>query len=48
MVDLGKYTGTVLSAYAVTLGLLALLIAVSVLRARRARARLEALERDRS
>lgn len=42
--DLDRYAGTVLGAYGVTLGLLALLIAVSVMRAvrvRRALARAE-------
>jgi len=44
MVDLGKYTGTVLSAYAVTLVLIAVLVAVSVIRARRTRDALSELE----
>ncbi len=47
MVDLGKYTSTVLSAYAVTLILLAILVVVSILRARRTRAALEKLETKR-
>lgn len=36
MPDLGRYQTTVLSAYAVTFALLALLVGLSVLRARRA------------
>jgi heme exporter protein D len=50
MPDLGQYAVYVLSSYAVTLGLLAVLIIGSVWQARRVRARLEAVEnrRDRS
>lgn len=44
MPELGKYAGTVLSAYAVSLLLIAALVAVSVLRARRVRAELERIE----
>ena len=42
--DLGKYAVEVVSAYAVSLGLLLALIAVSVMRARRIKADLEAAE----
>jgi heme exporter protein D len=42
--DLGKYAATVLGAYAVTLGLVALLVVASWRRAARARAELERLE----
>ena len=45
MVELGKYAGTVLSAYGVTLLLLAGLIALTVWRGRKTRAALEAQER---
>ena len=45
--DLGKYAGTVLGGYGVSLALLALLIAASVIKARRTRARLAALEEQR-
>ncbi len=47
MVELGKYASTVLSAYAVTLTLLAILVVVSLLRARRVRADLAKLETKR-
>lgn len=42
--DLGKYAGTVLGAYAVTLLLLAILVGASWLRAVRTRRQLERLE----
>lgn len=45
MPDLGKYASTVLSSYAITVALLAGLVLISVLRARRVRARLTAVER---
>jgi heme exporter protein D len=48
MPDLGKYAGTVLSAYGVTLALLTLLIAVTVWRSRQVKARLRALEDQRA
>ena len=44
MPDLGKYAETVLSAYGVSLALLAVLILWVVLRARRVKAELEAVE----
>lgn len=44
MVDLGKYADVVLSAYAVSLGLLALLILLSLRQSRRARAELQEIE----
>ena len=43
--DLGKYAATVLSAYAASLVLLALLVALTLWRGRRIRARMECLER---
>ena len=45
MVDLGKYTATVIGAYGVTIALLVILIWVSVARGRRMAARLQAQER---
>ncbi len=42
--DLGKYTGTVLSSYAVSITLLVLLVGFSLLRARRVRAQLKQIE----
>ncbi len=44
--DLGGYAGTVLGAYAVTLGLLAALVAVSLLRSAQVRRALERIERE--
>ena len=44
MVDLGKYAVYVLSAYGVSLVLLALIVGVSVLRARAVRAELQGIE----
>ncbi|MCH2095099.1 MAG: heme exporter protein CcmD [Rhodobacteraceae bacterium] len=49
MPDLGKYAAAVLSSYAVSLALLAVLVWVSVRRARRVKAELDKVEmRDRS
>ena len=48
MPDLGKYAGTVLSAYAISLILLAAIIGLSLWRARRVRARLKAAEARRT
>jgi heme exporter protein D len=45
MVDLGKYAVEVLSAYAVSLLLLALLVALTLWRGRRVRAMLNEMER---
>ncbi|MBK1636192.1 heme exporter protein CcmD [Rhodovulum adriaticum] len=42
--DLGKYAGAVLSSYAISLGLLILLVAFSVWRAARVRRQLEEVE----
>lgn len=47
MPDLGKYAGAVLSSYTVSLALLAVLVLVSVLRARRLKRTLSALEQRR-
>ncbi len=44
-VDLGKYAGTVLSAYGVALALILALVAISLWQGVRARRRLEAQER---
>jgi heme exporter protein D len=44
MPDLGKYADAVLSAYAASIVLLALLVIVTVLRGRRARRALETVE----
>ena len=44
MPELGKYADTVLSAYAVSLVLIAALVALSIWRARRVRADLEKVE----
>ncbi|WP_298801737.1 heme exporter protein CcmD [uncultured Lentibacter sp.] len=44
MPELGKYAAEVLSAYAVTLGLLLALVLVSVARARRVKGELEEIE----
>lgn len=46
MPDLGDYAVNVLSAYAVSLGLLVALVWISVARARRVRRELEEVERD--
>ena len=46
MPDLGKYVFTVLASYGVALGLIALLVLASLWSNRRAKAELEALERD--
>lgn len=45
MPDLGKYTDTVLSAYAASIALLILLVAISLWRGRRVRARLADTEK---
>ena len=47
-IELGKYATTVLSAYAVSLLLLALLVAVSLWRGRKIRARMAALDPNKS
>ena len=47
MPDLGKYALEVLSAYAVSLGLIAVLLALTIIRGRRARAALRDAERTR-
>lgn len=47
-VDLGKYAATVLSAYAASLVLLALLVAVTLWRGRKIRARMTALDATKS
>ncbi|MFW2542607.1 heme exporter protein CcmD [Primorskyibacter sp. 2E107] len=44
MPDLGKYAGAVLSSYAVSIVLIVVLVAVSILRARRVRAALFEIE----
>ncbi|WP_086052103.1 heme exporter protein CcmD [Pseudoruegeria sp. SK021] len=44
MPELGKYAGEVLSAYGISLALLAVLVAVSLARGRRVRAKLRAYE----
>lgn len=44
MPDLGKYAEAVLSSYAVSIGLIVALVAVSVLRARKVRAQLDEVE----
>lgn len=45
MPDLGKYAFTVLASYGVSLGLIVLLVAASLLRARRVRRELEDIEK---
>lgn len=45
--DLGKYADAVLSAYGVSLGLIAVLVLASVWQGRKARAEMEAVERRR-
>lgn len=47
MVDLGPYAVPVLSAYAVTLSLLVILVAGSIWKARRVQRRLEDIEKRR-
>lgn len=44
MPDLGKYAGTVLSAYAVSILLLVALVAISLWRGRKLRAEMERIE----
>ncbi len=46
MPDLGKYAFTVLGAYGASLGLIAVLVAVTLWQGARARRALEALERS--
>ncbi|QQA44451.1 heme exporter protein CcmD [Pelagovum pacificum] len=46
MVNLGNYAGEVLSAYGVTILVLAVLIGLSVRKSRKARAALDAVERQ--
>lgn len=48
MLELGKYSTTILSAYAVTLVLLAAIIVVSVVRARKVKRQLAELEARRN
>ncbi len=43
--DLGKYAGAVLSSYALSVALLALLVAMTLWKGRRARRALDAIER---
>jgi heme exporter protein D len=45
MPDLGKYAEAVLSSYAVSIALIAALVALSVWRGRRVKAQLDAVER---
>lgn len=45
MPDLGKYADTVLSAYAASIVLLVILVAMSLLRGRKVRAEMDALEK---
>lgn len=47
MLDLGKYAGAVMSSWIISLGLIAALIIVSVMQARKAKERLEAAENRR-
>ncbi|MDF0602498.1 heme exporter protein CcmD [Psychromarinibacter sp. C21-152] len=47
MPDLGKYAGTVLSAYGISLALLLGIVVLSVVQARRMRRRLDAAENRR-
>ena len=44
MPDFGRYAGTVLGAYGVTLALIAMIVAASLVRAVRVRRRLAAIE----
>jgi heme exporter protein D len=44
MPDLGKYADVVLASYAVSLGLIIVLVAASVMRARKMKAQLEKIE----
>ena len=44
MPDLGKYADAVLSSYAVSIALVVALVALSVIRARKVRAQLDAVE----
>jgi len=45
MPELGKYAGAVLSSYAASIALLIFIIAVSIWRARKVKAQLEAVEK---
>ncbi|WP_319823860.1 heme exporter protein CcmD [Thalassovita sp.] len=45
MPELGKYAAEVLSSYAVSIGLIVVLVAVSILRSRKARADLAEVEK---
>ncbi len=47
MPDLGKYADTVLSAYAASIVLLVLLVVITLIRGRRVRAEMDALEQRR-
>ncbi|MDQ2095282.1 heme exporter protein CcmD [Rhodalgimonas zhirmunskyi] len=44
MPELGKYAEAVLSSYAISLGLIAVLIVASIIRSRRVKAQLEEVE----
>jgi len=44
MLDLGKYAGAVISSWAATLGLLALVVVMTWLQSRKAKRELEAIE----
>lgn len=46
MIDLGKYAVSVLSAYGLSFLVLGGLVAASVIRSRKVKARLEAMERN--
>jgi len=46
MIDLGKYAVSVLSAYGLSFFVLGGLVAVSAIRSRKVKARLEAMERN--
>ena len=48
MPDLGKYAETVLSAYAISLVLLALIIVLSLVKSRRVKRKLDAAEQRRA
>ncbi len=46
MPDLGDYAGQVVACYVITIGLLTVLVAMTMIRARRVRAELEEIERS--
>ena len=46
MIDLGKHTGAVLSAYGISLAMIAVLIAVTLIQSRKVKRRLEEVERN--